>query len=725
MIGSRCSAAAIVVVAVIVGPQRGTAQQSMRVTGPVGVTIDGIFDEAVWQMVAPITGLRQQEPDEGAPATEATEIRVFHDSTTLYIGIMAFDREPDRVIGRILQRDRVMQWDGNGLQFAGDDAVAILIDAFHDHRNAIVFATNSNGAEFDAQVGDEGRDVNVNWRGVWSVAAQRHGDGWSAEFAIPLSTLRAAGRGNGAWGFNVYRVIRRRNEHVLWRSWGRDGEGFLRVSRAGDLHGVAGAASGGAGIDIKPYALTRATEQGAGASAPGRSGELDVGLDVKYEVHPGLVIDGTINADFAQVEVDDAQVNLTRFDLFLPEKREFFLENSGIFEFGVRGDGEPPPFLMFFSRRIGVSDAGVVPLLGGVRMSGRLGRQTLGVLHAITAEAHGQPRQAHTVARLKRDVGASGYVGGMVTRVGSTDATNVAGGLDWSLWPTKTLNIQGFAARTSNPSGGDATAYRLGVDYQTDRVGFSGQHLYIGPNTQADLGFITRTDIRRNHGLLRLTGRPSALGLRTVNLMIVGEYITRTDGEPQDWTTGPALGLNWNSGETVTPYLKTGRTRLDEGFQLGGLVPVLPGDYRTLDLGLMASTSTARWISATAHLMRQQVYDGRIVTAILSARVAAGARAFIDAAFTRGDVALPEGSFTTNLVSLRTVYAFSTRLSASARVQYNELDGRVTTSARLEYQYRPGSDLFVVLEDGRATSGVTALPEQRAAVVKFTWLARL
>ena len=724
MICSRFTAGAIVLAALIIGPQRGMAQESMRATGRVDITVDGILDEAVWQSVFPITGLRQQEPNEGAPATESTEIHVFHDSTTLYIGVLAFDREPDRIIGRILQRDRVMQWDGNELQFAGDDAVAILIDASHDHRNAIVFATNPNGAEFDAQVGDEGRDVNVNWRGVWSVAARRHSEGWSAEFVIPLSTLRAVRRGDGVWGFNVYRVIRRRNEYALWRSWGRDSEGFLRVSRAGDLQGFTHTASGGAGIDIRPYGLARATEQGAGASAPGRSGLLDLGLDVKYEVRPGLVIDGTINADFAQVEVDDAQVKLTRFDLFLPEKREFFLENSGIFEFGVRGNGGPPPFLMFFSRRIGISDEGVIPLLGGIRMSGRVQRQTLGVLYAVTDEAYGRPRQAHTVVRLKRDVGASGYLGGMVTRVSGPDSTNVAGGLDWSLWATKALNVQGFAARTSNRSGGDATVYRIGVDFQTNRVGFSGQHLYIGPNTRADLGFISRTDIRRNHGLLRLTGRPATLGLRAINLMIVGEHITRSDGEMQDWATGPALEFHWNSGERMTPYLITGRTWLDEEFELGGRVSVAPGEYRTLDIGLMASTSTARWISGKAHIIRQEAYDGRIVTANFSARVVAGARIFIDAAFTHGDVALPDASFTTNLVSLRTLYAFSTRLSASARVQYSEVDGRVTTSARLEYQYRPGSDFFIVLEDGRSTGDVTVLPEQRV-VVKFTWLARL
>lgn len=724
MTARRWSAMTSILAAVLAAPQRGVAQGAVRARAPVDVTVDGVLAEAVWQSVTPLTGLRQQEPDEGATASERTEIRLLHDSTTLYIGVTAFDREPDQVIGRILQRDRVMQLDGSGLQFAGDDGVAILIDALHDHRNAIVLATNPNGAEFDAQVADEGREVNVNWRGVWTVAAQRHGEGWSAEFAVPLSTLRSAGGDEGTWGFNVYRVIRRRNEHVLWRAWGRDGEGFLRVSRAGDLQGFS-TAGRGAGIDLKPYALTRATERETGSVAAGRSGDVDVGLDLKYEVRPGLVLDATINADFAQADVDDAQVNLTRFDLFLPEKREFFLENSGIFEFGVRGDGEPPPFLMFFSRRVGIADGAVVPLLGGVRLSGRVGRQTVGVLHAITDEAHGQPRQAHTVARLKRDVGASGYLGGMVTRLGRGDSTNLAGGLDWSLWPIKTLNLQGFVARTSGSSGGDATAYRVAVDYQTDRVGFSGQHLSIGPDTHADLGFVTRTDIRRNHGLLRLTGRPNALGLRTVNLMLVGEYITRTDGEPQDWTAGPALGFNWNSGESITPYLTTGRTRLDAGFHVGGRVPVSPGDYRALDLGLMVSTSTARWVSGSAHLIRQQVYDGRIVTAMLSARIAAGARAFIDAAVTHGDVALPAGSFSTNLVSFQTAYAFSTQLSATARIQYNELDGRVTTSARLEYQYRPGSDLFVVLQDGRSSGAMTALPDQRAAVVKFTWLARL
>ena len=328
-----------------------------RASGQADIRVDGLLEEPVWRLATPLGDLRQQEPHEGAPATESTAIRVVFDSTTLYVGVEAFDTDPNRIIGRILQRDRVMELNGEGgLDFAGDDAIAILIDPFHDHRNAVVFATNPNGAEFDAQIGDEGRDINISWRAVWSVAARRHSEGWTAEFAIPLRTLRSTGGEGGTLGFNVFRSIRRKNEQALWRSWRRESEGFVRVSRAGDLEGVTVDAPQGIGVDVKPYALT--------------TGHMDLGLDLKYEVRPGLVIDGTVNADFAQAEVDDEQVNLTRFDLFLPEKREFFLENSGVFEFGVRGSAEAPPFLLFFSRRIGISDAGPVPLLGGVRMSG-------------------------------------------------------------------------------------------------------------------------------------------------------------------------------------------------------------------------------------------------------------------------------------------------------------------------------------------------------------------
>ncbi len=319
------------------------------------IRLDGVLTEAVWQTAPVASGFRQREPFEGDLATEDTEVRILYDGATLYIGIVARDRDPGSIISRILQRDRIMDTDFSGEpEFAGDDAIAILFDPFHDHRNAMVFATNPNGAEFDATITDEGREINIDWRGVWQVKAQITNQGWSAEFAIPFRTLRfPGGDSEEPWGFNVYRVIRRKNEEALWSAWSRDNEGFARVSRAGHLHGLTDLPRVSANLDIKPYFLGGGTSEQVSDTVRESDPQLKVGGDLKYEVTPGLVLDVTVNTDFAQVEVDDEQVNLTRFSLFFPEKRDFFLENSGIFEFGNRGRFEAPPFLLDTHHELG------------------------------------------------------------------------------------------------------------------------------------------------------------------------------------------------------------------------------------------------------------------------------------------------------------------------------------------------------------------------------------
>jgi hypothetical protein len=362
--------------------------------------MDGRLDDAVWDLAEVASGFRQREPASGEPAREGTEIRVLFDDDALYIGVLARDSEPGSVVGRILRRDRLMSAGfGGGIEFAGDDAVAILLDTFHDRRNAYIFATNPNGAVFDALLTDEGREFNADWRGVWEVASARHDDGWSAEFVIPFRTLRFPEGGGGTWGLNAARIVQRTREETLWSAWSREGEGLHRVSRAGRLVGLTGLPAGGLNLEVKPYLMggatrTRTAEAGGAVGEAARTDpRLDMGADAKYEIRSGLTLDLTVNTDFAQVEVDDVQVNLTRFDLFFPEKRDFFLENAGVFEFGLRGFWEPPPFLLFFSRRIGIASQGEVPLLGGARLTGRVGEQTIGFLNVVTDAAHGLPRE--------------------------------------------------------------------------------------------------------------------------------------------------------------------------------------------------------------------------------------------------------------------------------------------------------------------------------------------
>ena len=691
------------------------------------VFVDGVVNEPVWQRVAPASDFRQREPNEGAPATEATEVRILYDANMVYVGITAHDSRPDAIIARILQRDRLIVLDdfSGSPQFAGDDGVAILFDTFHDQRNAVVFATNPNGAEFEALITDEGREFNVDWRGVWEVKAQRTAEGWSAEFAIPFSTLRYPTGGDGAlWGFNVYRVIRRKNEEVLWSGWTRGEGGFERVSQAGHLEGLSNLPRKGLNLDVKPYVLGRAEQVQVGPRLE-TDPEMAIGLDAKYEVRPGLVLDLTLNTDFAQVEVDDEQVNLTRFDLFFPEKREFFLENAGIFEFGTRAGFEPPPFLLFFSRRIGISDDGEIPLIGGVRLTGRAGKQTIGLLNVVTNTAFDAPRTNFAVARVKRDVGTRNYIGAMLTDRRTSNGSNTAGGVDFSFWPEGTLNLQGFfaATNTSGP-GGDDIAYRIGVDLQEDVTGFNVQLIGVGPETNAAMGFITRKDIRRADGNIRVTPRPKILGLRKVDLFTSAGHITRMDGVLQDWSLAGAISPEWNSGEALTVYYQTGFNRIDEGFELGEDVYVPAGDYDLWQLAIFANTSFNRPVVLAGTAFIQGVYDGNLTT--VSGNLGLNPTANISFTFnyTRNWVDVPDGAFTADIGSLRLTLAFSTKLVAHTLLQYNSLDNALSANVRVNFIHSPGSDLFIVFNEFRGTENSLWTFTERAAVVKLTYLKR-
>ena len=327
-----------------------------------------------------------------------------------------------------------------------------------------------------------------------------------------------------------------------------------------------------------------------------RDNDASVGADVKWEVRSGLVLDLTANPDFAQVEADDQVVNLTRFDLFLPEKREFFLENAGVFEFGARGLFETPPFLLFFSRNIGIKeDEGEVPVLGGVRLSGRAGRQTVGFLSVLQDEAFGDPRTNFGALRVKRDVGANGFVGAMLTDRRTRDGAETDGGLDFSLWPTRRLNLTGFAALTSAAGDrGSDKAYRLGAEYRTSHLSLRGQHLLVGPDAETGMGFVTRTDIRRTDSNFRWTFRPQRHGLRAIEVYGGGSWITRTTGEEQDGEGYLGGAAQSESGDRISGFLTHGFTVLDETFDLADRVPVPVGRYDRDSLTLFLRSSPSR-----------------------------------------------------------------------------------------------------------------------------------
>jgi hypothetical protein len=701
--------------------------QAVRLEAAARITVDGRLSEAAWRRAPPIGGFRQREPDEGAPATEATDVRVVYDRGTLYIGVLARDRSPDAVIARILARDKVMQTEFDGKpRFAGDDAVAILLDPFHDHRNAFIFATNANGAEFDALLSDEGRGFNIDWRAIWQVAATRTTDGWSAEFAIPFRSLRYP-TDPGTWGFNVYRLIRGKNEEVLWRSYSRSNEGFARVSRAGHLVGLRDLPAPGLNAELKPYAVGGGDDL-ARDPGPGRErrGTGDLGVDVKSEVRPGIVLDLTYNTDFAQVEVDDQQVNLTRFSLFFPEKREFFLENAGIFDFGARGTFEPPPFQLFFSRRIGIGDDGSVPLLGGGRLTGRAGAQTLGLLSVVTGERGDTPQTAFNVFRVKRDVGSANYLGAMVVDRRGGGTANTAGGVDWSFWPRPALNVQGFAARTATTGvGGNGGAVRIAGDYQTNRLGISGQHLVVGPEANADAGFITRTDIRRTQANLRVTFRPDRFHLRRLNIVSFNDHVVDMDWRRQDVQFSIGLRPVFSSEDGLGLFYNHGRYRVTEDFELADTVEVLVGDYLQSGLSLFFQTSPARPVFLNGDLEDNRSFGGSVRSANVTLNASAGVHLALGVGYRASRAQLPNGDLDVDLWSLRATYAFNTRLTFNSLLQYNSLTRDVSMNARLNYIYRPGSDIFIVLNEQRGSATSAWDIRDRGARIKVTYLARL
>ena len=716
--------------------------QSLRLPEGAQFNLDGRLDEAFWREAMPITDFRQREPLEGVAATERTEVRVVWSADQLYIGVTAFDSEPDRIVARTLQRDRVLRARGfGGVQFEGDDGVAIVLDPFDDDRNGFIFATNANGALFDALLTDEGRQVNVDWQGVWQVAGTRTAEGWSAEFAIPFRTLRHPSDGR-AWGFNVLRSVARKQEQMLWKSWDREGGGFERVSLAGRLEGLDDLPPSRLNVEAKPFVLGA----GRGAQADDGSGNLetsgtgDVGIDLKSEVFPGLVLDVTVNTDFAQAEVDNQQVNLTRFNLFFPERRDFFLENAGIFDFGNRGFG-PPPFLMFFSRRIGISSRGEVPIISGGRLTGRAGQQTVGLLSVLTDGLPGLPadpddpdseptapieRELFNVARIKRDVGASNYIGAMLTDRRGNGSANTVAGVDARFFVLPTLVAEGFAARsfTEGP-GGEGNAIRANFNYTTDLWGAFANVFQVDGDMNAGSGFVNRTNVRESRLSIRRSFRPGFFNLRKVDFRLSGDRITTTDGRFQDSRLGLSFSPNFNTGDDFNLNIDRGRSQVDDAFVLADTLPVPAGEYSTNEWSIRMGATDARALSGRLNISGGDFFGGRIqrwggeLSFIPTPAIA------LNPGFERNKVTLPNGSFTAEITSLRLTWALSPLMTTNAFVQYNGLTDRIITNVRFNFIHRPGSDLFVVFSENRGRADEIWRTDDRGLVVKLTYLMRL
>ncbi len=687
-------------------------------------TIDGLLDEALWQRIEPATGFIQSDPIEGQPATEQTEVRVAFDKDFLYIAARCLDSDPSGVIVNEIRKDFVPR---------EQDAFEVLLDTFLDRRNGFVFSTNAAGARSDTQIANEGRDVNTNWDAVWWVAGARTAEGWSAEFKIPFKTLRYEGGPGHDWGINFSRRIRRKNEVTYWSPVSR-AFSIYRASSEGDLTGLP-ALRPGRNMRLKPYILDGATRN---VGATEFDNDFKAGLDFKAGVTPSMALDLTINPDFAQAEADEQQVNLTQFSLFYPEKREFFLENAGIFYVGdiPRNQRQvarfrPPEedLLLFFSRRIGLTDGGEqVPLYGGARLTGRAGAYGLGFMTMQSQDLVEGPSENYTVARVRRDILANSDIGAIVT---SRDASGSSGdfnrvlGADANFRFFRYFNLNGFAAKSETPgeTRNQGTS-KAAVGWEDSKKRLQASVLHIGDGFRDDLGFVRRTGVLRTFYDVAFMPQPQALRRYSIRqLEPHGRVWTYYDpsGEIASRLGHAGMQVTWNSG-TYFEYAFEPRTEaITTPFQIRPDVdPIPPGRYDWTQHLFIIDTNHSRALSASLRYTTGGFWSGQQNNTQLSVVYRPNSQLMFDAGLQVSDIDLevPQEQFVTTLVNLRSGYAFNTNMFLDALIQYRTDVKQFSANIRFNLIHHPLSDLFVVYngqdyQDTQLTAG-------RGVVVKYT-----
>jgi RluA family pseudouridine synthase len=699
-------------------PDGRKQMQAVKTASPI--TVDGALDEEVWQRAAPATNFIQADPLEGQPATEITEVRIAFDADYLYIGATCRDTGAAGIVINEIRKD-----------FAGrdQDTFEVLLDTFTDRRNGFVFATNARGAKADTQIANEGRDVNTNWDAVWWVESQRTADGWTAEFRIPFKTLRfEAGEGK-TWGINFARRVRRKNELSYWSPVSR-AYSIFRASSAGTLVGLPPLQQG-RNLRIKPF-LAAGTVRGVGQADFDR--DFTAGVDFKAGLTPSLTLDATINPDFAQAEADEQQVNLTQFSLFFPEKREFFLENAGIFYFGdiprnsrsiARFRPPEEDLLLFFSRRVGLSDAGVQqPLHGGVRLTGRTGGFTLGLMTMQSKEEDGRPSTNYTVARIRRDLFRSSDVGAIVLSRepnGSSADFNRVVGVDTNFRFFRSLSINGFFARSESPgvtTDQDSAKASIGWEDSTRRV--QASVMKIGEGFRDDLGFVRRAGVTRQFYDGAWFKEVRRWGIRRVEPHArvwiyknpAGQLVSRT-GHISNQTT-------WNNGSYMEYAFEPRVEAIAKPFNLAPGVIIPPGRYDWNQHLWLFEGDRSRALAGSIRYTTGGFWSGSQHNVQTSVLYRPTYRMVVDLGLqvTKIKLDLPKTEFTTTLVNLRTGYSFSTNMFLDTLLQYRNDVKQFSANVRFNLIHRPLSDFFIVYNESQFTD--TTQTAGRGVVVKYT-----
>jgi len=692
----------------------------------VAPVLDGdVLGDNAWSNTVPTSEFWQVQPDDGQPSTQRTEVFVGYTDTALHIGVVAYDDNPERIIVTDSRRDSSL---------SDTDAFLVIIDGLLDRQNGYVFGTNAAGVEYDAQVTKEGTasdfgsgggggDFNLNWDGTWSVKSMISDIGWSAEFEIPFRTLRYGSDKQQDWGINFQRNIRRNNEIAYWAPLERN-RNLYRVSKAGTLRGIEPPPQ--RNFKITPYVLGRARR---GGELTGTKTDSDVGFDMKYSVNPSLTLDLTYNTDFAQVEADEQQINLDRFNLFFPEKRPFFLENSGQFNVGNGQEVE-----MFFSRRIGISDDGdPIPVKGGARLSGKLGDRTnIGLLYMGTDAVTGiSPGNKFAVLRANREMQGRSSIGAIFVNrdgdgshlISSGDDYNRSYAIDARWGIGENVLLQAWLAKTKTPGrNGRDDAFSVKADWSSAGWSFGANYTEVGKDFNPEVGFLERSEYKKaNISIFRRLRMKGKWGLFEARPHASYTGFWKFDGFQETGVLHVDSHWEYKNGTEVHTGVNLTRAGVIDSFEIVDGVVIQPGTYDHAETVLAYFSDRSRPLSFRIRGTAGGQFGGdRVsISSGVNFRIGETFRSELSFNYNDFDLPVPNGQFTANLARLRLSYSFTPKVQLQALVQYNETSDEHGTNVRFSWLRSANSGLYLVYNeiDERA---IGALPTGREFILKYS-----
>jgi hypothetical protein len=696
--------------------------------------IDGVLDERVYREIPSLSDFIQTEPVEGALATERTEAWVLFDDDSIYVSVRCWAANPEvELVANDMRRD--------SMGVASGEFVDLFFDTFYDGRNSVNLTVNPIGGRMDGQIADE-RDYYVDWNPVWSVEVGRFDGGWTFEAAVPFKSLRYKPGRAQVWGINLARHVKNAEKNeISFLVPIPAGLGGMQTSLAATLVGLE-APEARPVLDVKPYAIAEVGSDGH--AAPTRSNDLsgDLGIDVKYGLTQNLVADLTVNTDFAQVEADEQQVNLTRFSLFFPEKREFFLENQGLFTFGgttaapfgnLNALGEDNTPVVFYSRRIGLQEGHEVPIVAGGRLTGRVGKFSVGVLNVQTGSEPVVAAEStnFSAVRVKQDILRRSSVGAIFTgRSVSTLGTGSSEtyGLDGRFAFYENLSINTYWARTETAElGADEDSYRGQLDYDGDRYGMQLERLVVGNNFNPEVGFLRRDDFERSFGSARFSPRLHSVAVIRQLFWEGGlDYITSRANVIETRLAQGRFAILFENSDQFDVVFTDSYEFLDEPFSMAPQVIIPVGGYSFRDVRTSFALGRQRRLAGTATFQHGGFFGGEKTTAeLIAGRLRVTNQLSVEPGLSLNLVRLPEDDFRTELVTARTTYTLTPLAFVSALLQYNSSNNALSANVRFRWEYQPGSELFVVYNEQRDTL-MPRFPEleNRALIIKVNRLFR-